>query len=452
MFSLRDHITTRRFPPMAWLLLGGIVLLGGMVTLPQKLAVGPISGLGAATMLGCGGAWLLWLARPYFPREQLKLLLPLLLFNFYAVGSLLWQSSSMKALQLLCVLLGFFGFVLLAARETEHNPRLAERLHKLLDFATLFSTAAYALSVPLFGLGAENILLARAFALFAMLGVARQLSLWQAGDRWAFLRAAVIVLVVFLSMSRVALVAALFLFPLAAASRGDWRGFVKAAVVLAVGAAALTAGILLNDEMNRRFFGYDADVSVGGVAINTSGRTEVWSTLWRSAQESLVFGHGVGSAGLLVDRWFPRLGHPHNDFLRFLHDFGMIGVGCWLAFLFMVTVALRYQVLWRARANDRELPIFLTPLLALVALTASMFTDNAVTYSFVMAPMGVLLGCALGRMRGESASASRLPPLAEPIRRIPNRRSGRPSASKLPATRVPASISRTGAAGRPGVV
>src|SRR5688572_11291600 len=152
---LADLSNSRRLPPLSWLLLGGIILLGGAVTLPQKLQAGPVSGLGAATILGCGGAWLLWLCRPYLPREHLKFLLPLLMFNFYAVSSLLWYPASTKALQLLCVSLGFFGFVLLAARETELSPRFADRLHKLLDYATLFSTVAYAVSVGLFGMGAE---------------------------------------------------------------------------------------------------------------------------------------------------------------------------------------------------------------------------------------------------------------------------------------------------------
>jgi O-antigen ligase len=198
------------------------------------------------------------------------------------------------------------------------------------------------------------------------------------------------------------------MFPLAAACRGDWRGIARAAAIAGLGAAVLLAAIFLSDAMYERFFGYDANMTVGGVTFNSSGRTKMWEMLWASSQESVVFGKGVGSSALLIDKHFPKLGHPHNDFLRFLHDFGVIGLACWLAFLANVLFFLRRQVMSRARANDRSLPVFLTPALALVALSASMFTDNSVTYSFVMAPLGVMLGCALGRMR--TSDVRRPPP------------------------------------------
>lgn len=423
---------TRRsvLEPVGWFLVAAM-LLAGTVTIPQeRLQLGPVTGGGALTLLVCGGAWLLWFARPYFPPRHVPLLLPLLLFVVYAAGSMLWYEVSFKGLQILAVLVGFFGLALLTARETRRDANLARLLHRCLDAGTLFAAVVYTASVALYGLGADDgrFVLARPFALFALAGVARQLSLWQAGKRAGLIAAGLLVGVIFLSVSRVALVAAVMLFPLAAIVRGDRKGLAVSVWVGALGVAGLVAAVMLSDTMYERFFGYDRTLNVGGFWINGSGRSAMWDTVWASAKQSPVFGHGLGSSARLIDQYFPGLGHPHNDFLRFLHDFGLVGVACWVAFVGAVTHALWRIARRRALRADRDLPIYLTPLLALAALSASMFTDNSVTYQFVMFPLGMLLGCALGRIDaeeldrsgdGNAATNLLLPPVVLEARRKP---------------------------------
>lgn len=386
-----------------WLFLLAAMLLAGLVTIPQRYSLGPVSGGGGLTILLCAGAWVLWFVRPYFPSRHVPLLLPLLLFLLYAAGSMLWYQVSFKGLQNLAVTLGFFGLALLTARETRRDGELAHKLHWCLDAATLFAALVYAAAVATQGMGADSdrFILARPFALFALAGVARQLALWQAGDRPGFVKAGLLVTLIFLSVSRVALVAALMLFPLAALIRGDGRSFRNAVGMGVLGLAALVAGVLLSDTMYDRFFGYDRTLNLGGFYINGSGRSAMWEALWVSAREAPVFGWGLASSSHLIDRHFPGLGHPHNDFLRFLHDFGIAGLACWLVFLAAVISVLSRIARRRARQADPDLPIYLTPLLALIALSASMFTDNSVSYQFVMFPAGILLGCALGRIDAE---------------------------------------------------
>jgi O-antigen ligase len=423
-------MTPRRPLEPAGLFLVAAMLLAGLVTIPQeRLQLGPVTGGGALTLLICGGAWLLWFVRPYFPPRHIPPLLPLLLFLLYAAGSMAWYEVSFKGLQNLAVTLGFFGLILLAARETRRDARLARLLHRCLDAGTLFAAAVYTASVALEGMGADDgrFVLARPFALFALAGVARQLSLWQAGRRIGLVAAGLLVGVIFLSVSRVALVAAVMLFPLAAFVRGDRKGLAVSLWAGAVGVAGLVAAVLLSDTMYERFFGYDRTLNVGGFWINGSGRSAMWDAVWASAKESPVFGKGLGSAARLIDRNFPGLGHPHNDFLRFLHDFGLVGVACWLAFVGAVAHALWGIARRRALRHDKDLPIYLAPLLALAALSASMFTDNSVTYQFVMFPLGMLLGCALGRIdaeeldrtQGELTGMLLLPPVWLEARRKP---------------------------------
>jgi hypothetical protein len=68
-----------------------------------------------------------------------------------------------------------------------------------------------------------------------------------------------------------------------------------------------------------------------------------------------------------------------------------------LGALWFLYVRARHAL--RSPGGHDDAPQFLVPLLALLAVTASMFTDNSVGYSFVMFPLGILIGCAVGRAR-----------------------------------------------------
>jgi O-antigen ligase len=403
MTTIAPTFATPRVPPAWRLLLIGVMLVCGTVTLPQRIPLGGVSGLGALTILWCAGVWAVWLGRPYFPAEFSRVLLPLVLFNVLSFGSMLWYPPEMKGLQVLAVGAGFLGFVLVTARHVEESPGFAASIHRALDVGTAFAAAVYAASVVVHGMGTDKFIIARSLALFALLGVARQLARWQAGERGGLLLAALFVGVIFLSLSRTALVAALALFPIAALIRGDRRSWVTTVLLGALAAGALGAAVFLSETMYERFFGFDATLAVGGVNINASGRSDMWAFLLERAWESPIFGHGIGSSSTLVDQYFaPTLGHPHNDFLRFLYDLGLVGLALWLAFLGVTALSLWSHARRRARAGDATAPYFLAPLLALLAVAASMITDNTAGYTFVMAPLAILIGCALGLTRARS--------------------------------------------------
>ncbi len=170
--------------------------------------------------------------------------------------------------------------------------------------------------------------------------------------------------------------------------------------------------------MHERFFGHDASLSVGGVSINGEGRAEMWRTLLDHLQGHYLLGNGVGAAGNLIDRYFENLGHPHNDFLRFLYDFGIFGLGWWLIFK-VVFIGTGIGMLRRCATphaaarwgvDPRDFELHLAPLLALAAVIASMFSDNSVSYVFVMAPLAMLIGCSLSRVRAAPSRSLTLSP------------------------------------------
>jgi O-antigen ligase len=90
------------------------------------------------------------------------------------------------------------------------------------------------------------------------------------------------------------------------------------------------------------------------------------------------------------------VGHPHNDYLRLWHDFGVVGlllflgaVGGWLVILFR-----NWYHAERSRVYSGQL--FLAGALGLLGVLLAMVTDNVIVYVFVMGPLGVLVGAGLG--------------------------------------------------------
>ena len=382
-----------------WLLLGMLIVCG-LVDAVRALGTGSMSGGGAVTLLGCAAVWCSWLARPHLPSIWLKSLLPLLMFDAYATGSLLWYSPGTPGVQQLAVYLSFFGFVVFTARETERHPQLAQTLHRVLLGGSALAAAMYAKVYLDGGLGADGIVGARSYALYALVPVATALAIWQAsGQRRWLAWGGVLLTLILLSMSRTAMVAGLLAVPLAIGLRGNRRSVGRAVIVLAGTAAAFTGAVLSYAPLYDRFFANDASMDVGGVAVNASGRTAMWNMVLDSLGHDWVFGKGIASSANLIATYFPELAQPHNDFLRFYYDFGAVGLALWLAFVVQILVVMWKHLRASARSRSSDYAVHLAPLLAIVAVTITMFTDNSVTYYFVMVPVGILIGCSLGVAR-----------------------------------------------------
>ena len=104
-----------------------------------------------------------------------------------------------------------------------------------------------------------------------------------------------------------------------------------------------------------------------------------------------------------------NLPHPHNDYIRFLYDFGIFGLGWFLIFVATALVALWVR-LRQAVRNESQLGISLTltGLQSLLGVLISMLTDNSGNYIFVMAPLGILIGAALASSEKKTSHAENL--------------------------------------------
>src|SRR5437763_708383 len=89
--------------------LGLVLVVSGTFTAPQLVSTGATSGLGLWTLGLAGAGLVLWARRPYFPRELLAVLLPLLLFTGWACLSMVWGGDSVPSVQILAVGVGFVG-------------------------------------------------------------------------------------------------------------------------------------------------------------------------------------------------------------------------------------------------------------------------------------------------------------------------------------------------------
>jgi O-antigen ligase len=249
----------------------------------------------------------------------------------------------------------------------------------------------------------------RPLAVLGVVMLSWHLSCWYFDSRRSRLSIALWLLAILLSMSRTCIAVALLLLGTVVLLQTRFRTSRAAlsAPALAV-AASLTFGLVVySSAFNDRFFGgvSTQKFEVGGLQINSSGRINMWSATIKSAMESPVIGKGLGSSQELITALFPRLGHPHNDYLRVWHDLGAVGV-----ILLVAAMISWLWILFRAwhaaeKHHAKDARLELSALLLVVALMLVMVPDNALIYSFIMGPAGVLIGSGLG-----VASGARLRP------------------------------------------
>jgi O-antigen ligase len=310
----------------------------------------------------------------------------------------------------LLVVSSFVGFIALASYESYHSYKFPWLIQKMLVRATWIAVSLYVIIFFLFEGGLamlqnpedasqDRIMGPRSLAAFALLGLAWYLSAWRYGSRHGLWWAIVITAMIGLTLSRTALIVALIMFPLSMIQLRSVRGWVRASLAIVfIGGVAYFA-VMNIEPLYARFFVGDVALQVGETVINTAGRTEIWEVVLNSYAESPVVGKGAGSGDELTMSHFDSAGHAHNEYLRILHDYGLIGAGLWLLGYISLLGAV-----WRTwqkadRTADVEAPLHFAAFLSLVAVALVMITDNVAIYIFIMAPLGALVGASLGRTR-----------------------------------------------------
>jgi O-antigen ligase len=309
-------------------------------------------------------------------------------FGMSALGSALIGGATRQGVQFLVVQFSFLGALLLAATARRVVGRRLDGV-----VARCFRvTACLFIAVTVFGaIGVGISAGARPLAIVALVGLGWFLAEYRSGNGRSLWWSVAIVVGIAVSLSRTALLAAFVLVLasvlLASGARRTSRVFLIL-VFAASGVWAVTAWTPLHN----RFVKGDVSLSIGGIDINAEGRTQIWAALWSQERgEPLILGHGPGSASARAVAIAPESGHPHNDYLRLLYDFGVVGIGLWAWFVIRTARQLR-----QVRKNSpRSIPA-LAALNAAAGILIVMATDNPLDYPFVMISLGALLGLGLG--------------------------------------------------------
>lgn len=381
--------------------------LAALVTMPRRVSLGPVTALAALTVLQLcllTGA-LLVLGR--IPRRVIVAFLPYGGFLLVALVSVAWAPPEMEGIQNFLVYCLFGAGVLLGGSLAVYEPhRTRDVVARGMTWIFWITLGIVAVQLLRYGLpvvvqayrNSAWYVTPRSIALVLLLSLSWQLSRWYHGAGWAAAMSLALIAGQAATLSRLATATGIVLVAIMVMLQARFRpGRMLANLPLLASLALAAAVIVLYYEpVRRRMFEGDTSLQVGGVGVNTSGRTELWAEVIASARKRPMLGHGLGSSQELLGTQFSgEIAHPHNDYLRLWHDVGAAGTGLMLFAWGQWLLAL-FRTWYRAeRRRGPPATHSFAALLALLGLLATMVADNAVVYPFIMAPLGILVGTGL---------------------------------------------------------
>jgi len=144
------------------------------------------------------------------------------------------------------------------------------------------------------------------------------------------------------------------------------------------------AGLILffSPRVQKKFF-YSGEGSIEDLQderkLSTSGRRRMAELLVVEIARRPVFGHGANASEEFILRYSRgQLTHPHNDWLRFLYDYGLVGTTA-----FSLTILVQVASLLRGarRSTGATQILFSAGASSFLSFVLIMFTDNIVLYA-----------------------------------------------------------------------
>ena len=143
------------------------------------------------------------------------------------------------------------------------------------------------------------------------------------------------------------------------------------------------------------------DITTPGLTINDSGRAAGWRAVIDSFLKEPLFGQGAGSGQTVTLRDAFPIDHPHSEYLRILHDGGLVA-----GLLATIVIGL---LMWqlRPRISGRvSHPLVVGAFLLIVAGLALGTIENFLVFPSLMWPAAVLVGIGLKQSRKEASATS----------------------------------------------
>ena len=393
--------------PVAAFAVVGTLAVVGVVDLPRRFVVGPTTSY--AWMTVAVAVLVVAMSATRYVVSALRgtglLFVPLYVFGGWAMLLMAWFGVSFAGLQNVLVYAAFAALVPVTAAAVFHGDLPLRTARRAVTCAFLLASILYACSLAVGGVGGLDVVGSRSYALVGVVAVAWGAAHARFGDRRLGVLAAASWLLILLSLSRLAFAAALVILVVASLDLRSPGRFVRSAIVIGSVSAIAFYTITSFGPMAARFAQGDVQSVGGGLAINVEGRSSLWDLTWHSYLESPFVGKGAGSAEQVIGASLGEINHPHNDYLRILHDFGLIGLALFAASVVGLLVHSGRSL--RGVASDRvEAPLHLAAILSLVGLLVGMSTDNAIVYLFVAAPVAIIVGLSIGARMLRSAPAA----------------------------------------------
>jgi hypothetical protein len=375
----------------------------GLVDLLRQIDLDErFSGLGLMTVVYAVVAVGLLLGSGKVSKAGLKAVWPFLALVVWALSTVLWYTPSISGTQNILCLVCLVGLTLLAADLAERQDMRAP-IERFLPWGVWCAAAIYGVCMWTGGIGSSDLMNPRSFGIVTLFGIAWYASRWRFGSRTAFALTAVLLVEIGASLSRVALVTGLVAMTLARVS-ATIKGWLWGLISLGLAIGAFWWMFNNIPALHDHFLSGDVRLHVGNTRINVSGRGLMWDTTYNSVLDSPWVGHGAGSAMHLMESRLHVKTHPHNDYLRVLHDYGVVGLVLWI----WGWARLLWRLWGRARMSERlgrpDAQLQFAAFLSALSICLMMTTDNPMTYVFVMAPMGALVGAAIGTAAAQSTA------------------------------------------------
>lgn len=133
--------------------------------------------------------------------------------------------------------------------------------------------------------------------------------------------------------------------------------------------------------LSRLFF--DGSLVYSIDSINFNGRRFIWDIVFENI-DNYYFGMGAGSSISLLQNKAVGVGiQPHNDYIRILHDLGLLGL-CMFSFILLF---ITFRCILNVFRGDELKDEFVLVISLLTCFYIVMFTDNAYIYSFFFIPI-----------------------------------------------------------------
>lgn len=143
--------------------------------------------------------------------------------------------------------------------------------------------------------------------------------------------------------------------------------------------------------------------------LHTSGRTRLWDIVQEDTRRKPFWGHGPYTCAPLLARHGIVIKHPHNDWLRLLHDYGQFGT---TVFAMCILIQILHLLVYAARIDTVGRVLFHGAVTAFFPYMLIMITDNVILYVLFYGNLHFML---IGLAYGHYAACADQPRHRQPV-------------------------------------